>query len=114
MSQDQLFSGIDRRIALDREEGDIAYFNALMLKLEYLTKVIVAGVVACISDDVDRHRYTLEHKLVARRFPRELDRSTEYGPSWTARAIACLRSAGYCKGSDSGRWPIRLALPRHK
>ena len=64
MSQDQLFSGIDKRIALDREEGDIAYFNALMLKLEYLTKVVVAGVVACISDDVDRHRYTLEHKLV--------------------------------------------------
>ncbi len=64
MSQDQMFSGIDTRIALDREEGDIAYLNALMLKLEFLTKVVVAGVVACISDDVDRHRYTLEHKLV--------------------------------------------------
>ena len=64
MAQDQMFIGIDRRIALDREEGDIAYFNALMLKLEYLTKVVVAGVVACISDDIDRHRYTLEHKLV--------------------------------------------------
>ena len=63
-SQDPLFSGIDRRVALDRDEGDIAYFNALMLKLEYLTKVVVAGVVACINDDVDRHRYTLEHKLV--------------------------------------------------
>ncbi len=57
MAQDQMFTGIDRRIALDREEGDIAYFNALMLKLEYLTKVVVAGVVACISDDIDRHRY---------------------------------------------------------
>jgi len=64
MAQDQMFAGIDRRITQDREEGDIAYFNALMLKLEFLTKVVTAGVVACISDDIDRHRYTLEHKLV--------------------------------------------------
>ena len=59
-----LFNGIDERVALDRDEGDVAYFNALMLKLEYVTKVVVSGVVACIGDDVDRHRYTLEHKLV--------------------------------------------------
>ena len=59
-----LFSGIDNRIALDKEEGDFAYLNALMLKLEYLTKVVVSGVVACIGDDVERHRYTLEHQLV--------------------------------------------------
>ena len=35
-----------------------------MLKLEYVTKVVVSGTVACIGDDSDRHRYTLEHKLV--------------------------------------------------
>ena len=59
-----LFAGIDQRVALDREEGDIAYLNALLLKLEYVTKIVVAGIVACIGDDVDRHRYSLEHRLV--------------------------------------------------
>ena len=33
-----LFNGIDERVALDRDEGDVAYFNALMLKLEYVYK----------------------------------------------------------------------------
>ena len=63
-SQNLLFGGIDRRVALDRNEGDIAYFNALMLKLEYLIKIVVCGIVACISDDVERRRYSLEHSLV--------------------------------------------------
>ena len=59
-----LFHGIDNRIALDKEENDNAYFQALSLKLEYVTKVVTCGVVACIGDDADRHRYSLEHKLV--------------------------------------------------
>ena len=61
---DPLFSGIDARIERGREEGDVAYFNALMLKLEYLTKIVVVGVVSCIDDDADGHRYKLEHTLV--------------------------------------------------
>ena len=64
MTQQRLFSRIDDRIALDKEEGDYAYFRALCLKLEFITKVVTAGVVACIGDDVDRHRYSLEYKLV--------------------------------------------------
>ena len=64
MLQQLLFSGIDKRIALDREDSDYAYFQALSLKLEYVTKVVTSGVVACIGDDADRHRYSLEHKLV--------------------------------------------------
>ena len=64
MPTSPLFASIDKRIQLDKEEGDIAYFGALSLKLEYLTKIITAGVVACIGEDTDRHRYTLEHKLV--------------------------------------------------
>ncbi len=64
MADSSLFDRIDRRIALDREEGDYAYFNALMLKLEYITKIVVSGMVSCIGEDSDRHRYTLEHKLV--------------------------------------------------
>ena len=64
MTQKTLFDRLDARIALDKEEGDYAFFHALMLKLEYVTKVVVSGVISCIGDDSERHRYTLEHKLV--------------------------------------------------
>ena len=64
MTRDPLFAKIDARVTLDLEEGDIAYFHALSLKLEYVTKVVVAGVVSCIGEDTDRHRFTLEHELV--------------------------------------------------
>lgn len=64
MTSTRLFDELDHRIALDRDDGDYAYFNALTLKLEYLTKLVVSGVVACIADDTDRQRYSLEHKLV--------------------------------------------------
>ena len=36
----------------------------MTLKLEYLTKLVTAGIFACIGDDVDRHRYSQEHTLV--------------------------------------------------
>ena len=55
---------IDERIAHDKDEGDNPYFNALVLKLEYLTKIVTAGVVASVGDDADRNRYSLEYKLV--------------------------------------------------
>ena len=64
MKHSKLFDDINSRVDLDREDGDLAYFFALMLKLEYLTKIVVAGIVACIGDEADRHRYALEHKLV--------------------------------------------------
>ena len=64
MAQKLLFDGIDKRIALDKEDGNYACFYALSLKLEYITKIVTSGVLACIGDDVDRHRYSLEHKLV--------------------------------------------------
>ncbi len=59
-----LLDKLGDRIALDKEEGDIAYFHALALQLEYITKLVTAGVIACVGDDADRHRYTLEHRLV--------------------------------------------------
>lgn len=59
-----LFAKLGARIALDRDEGDIAYFHALSLELEYVTKLVTAGVVACVGDDADRHRHSLEYKLV--------------------------------------------------
>ena len=64
MTEYPLLNGINNRVEQGKEEGDQAYFYALSLKLEYLTKIVASGVVACIGDDVDRHRYSLEHKLV--------------------------------------------------
>ena len=59
-----LVERMDERVARDRDDGDYAFFHALMLKLEYVTKVVVSAMVACIGDDSERHRYTLEHRLV--------------------------------------------------
>ncbi|MCG5496044.1 NB-ARC domain-containing protein, partial [Ectothiorhodospira variabilis] len=52
------------RTAFDRDEGDIAYYYALMVEIEYLTKLVVAGLISCLGDDVDRNRYSLEYALV--------------------------------------------------
>ena len=64
MAVKALFEGIDKRIRLDKQDSDAAYFQALSLKLEYITKLVTAGFVACISDDPDRHRYSQEYSLV--------------------------------------------------
>jgi len=52
------------RVALSMSEGDVALFYDLGLYLEYVTKIVTAGVVACLGDDANRHRYSLEHKLI--------------------------------------------------
>ena len=64
MAVKPLFHGIDRRIELDREDSNSAYFHALTLKFEYVTKLVTAGVLACVGDESDRHRYSVEHTLV--------------------------------------------------
>jgi len=64
MSVGPLLDELNARIVRDRDDGDIAYFHALLLQLEYVTKLVTAGVVACIAEEPDRHRYSLEHALV--------------------------------------------------
>ena len=64
MTPARLFDDLDNRIALDQQDGDSSYFHALTLKLEYLTKLVTSGVVACIGDDADRQRYSLEYQLL--------------------------------------------------
>jgi hypothetical protein len=64
MTLGPLLAKLSDRITLDREEGDIAYFHALSLELEYITKLVTAGITGCVGDDADRHRYTLEYQLV--------------------------------------------------
>ena len=64
MTEKILFRRIDERVSRDREEGDQAFFNALILKLEFITKIVVASIISCLEDESDRHRYSLEHKLI--------------------------------------------------
>ncbi len=64
MTTEPLFADIDKRLALEKGDSDSAYFIALSLKLEYMTKLVTAGVLACVGDDVGRHRYSIEHRLV--------------------------------------------------
>ncbi|WP_155999673.1 hypothetical protein [Thioalkalivibrio sulfidiphilus] len=64
MSTGPLKDKIRSRINFDGDEGDIAYYYALLLEIEYLTKVLVSGVISCLGDDADRSRYSLEYELV--------------------------------------------------
>jgi hypothetical protein len=52
------------RIEVAREDSDTSLFLHLMYLGEMVTKTIVAGLVAAIVDDRDRHRYRLLHRLV--------------------------------------------------
>ena len=130
-----LFEGIDRRVELDREDSDSAYFHVLTLKLEYLTKLATAGVLACIGDDTDRHRYSVEHTLIransigewihslnallvgsaaqfflpsSRELVKEL--TERVGPSdWRHTAVMAMKQAAEEVGSD-GKLGTRVAL----
>lgn len=46
-----------------KSDSDFTYFFSLLLAGEALTKTVVLGLVAAITDDKDRHRYRLEHQL---------------------------------------------------
>ena len=64
MAHPLLFDRILTRLTLDKDDGDHAYFLSLTLTLEYLTKVITSAVVACIGDDSEQQRYSLEYRLI--------------------------------------------------
>ena len=64
MKTTALFDGLSHRITQAQQDGDSAYFNALTLNLEYITKLVTSGVIACLADDGDRQRYSMEYELV--------------------------------------------------
>ena len=64
MRDNPLFDEIKARVDRDKDEGDIAYFYALLHQFEYITKLVTAGVIACIDQESNRHRYSLEHGIV--------------------------------------------------
>jgi hypothetical protein len=52
------------RVLYARNESDTAYFYSLLFYGEMLTKMVTLGLVSALSDDVERHRYRLFHRLV--------------------------------------------------
>ena len=59
---DRLFQQIDWQVEDARREGDHAYFIRLGLKLEYLTRVVIAGALACLADPEVRRQ--IERRIV--------------------------------------------------
>lgn len=52
------------RIEVEKTDSDLALFNALMYTGELLIKLIVAGMVAAIDDDRERHRERMVRRLL--------------------------------------------------
>lgn len=59
---DRLFHEINWQVQDAMGEGDHAYFVRLGLKLEYLTKVVIAGALACLADPEVRR--VIERRIV--------------------------------------------------
>ena len=52
------------RVEVDRAESDTSLFNTLLYVAEMALKVTIAGLVAAVQDDRERHRYRALHRLV--------------------------------------------------
>jgi tetratricopeptide (TPR) repeat protein len=66
-SEQMAFLPIERmweRTEIARQDSDALMFLSLMCTGEVVTKTIVAGLVAGVKDDRERHRYRLLHGLV--------------------------------------------------
>lgn len=59
-----IINKIKERLESSKNDSDTAYFMDLMLAGEQLTKLISLALVACITDDNKRHRYSQEHRLL--------------------------------------------------
>ncbi len=59
-----IITKIKERLESSKNDSDTAYFMDLMLAGEQLTKLISLALVACITDDNKRHRYSQEHRLL--------------------------------------------------
>lgn len=58
------FARMLQRVETEKQDSDTSYFFALMYFGELVTKFTVAGLVAAVLNDKDRHRYTQLHRLV--------------------------------------------------
>jgi hypothetical protein len=62
---DLILRRMQDRVANDRIDGDAAYFDAVMLQCELITKLTLLGALALLDPDLDSHyRYDVEYTLV--------------------------------------------------
>ena len=68
MNEDlKTFAPLDRvreRVSQEKADSDVAFFYSLLFYGEFMTKLLVAALVATIQDDKDRTRYALSYSLV--------------------------------------------------
>lgn len=55
---------IYERVSIAKNDSDTSYFLYLMYTGEQLTKLITAGLISCINDDSERHRYSQIFRLI--------------------------------------------------
>ena len=65
---------IVERTSIDKEDGDIAFFYALMHQAEYLTKLAIAGIVSCLSSDTDSSRMATAKPKGMRKYQPKISR----------------------------------------
>lgn len=58
------FERMEEKVNQAQEESDADYFDKLMRLGEMVMKFGIAGLVAAIGEDPDRHRYRFTHRLV--------------------------------------------------
>ncbi len=58
------FDMFNKRLNLSKDESDSSYFIELLLKGEFLTKIIATVVVSSIINDKERTKYKYEYRLV--------------------------------------------------
>ncbi len=128
------------RVARARDDSDVAYFYDLLNAGEMLLKLVTAGLVACVEEDRDRHRYRLEYGLVradgvgewasamddvltgpasqvlaeeARREQRQLTQGYRLTDSdWQPRAVGLLDEARRAIDTDVEQLPRRVSARR--
>ncbi len=125
------------RIARARDDSDVAYFYALLNAGELLVKLAIAGLLSCIEDDRERHRYRLEFEVVhadglggwssvlddaltgpasqvlashARGMQRELTQTLRArGTEWQPQAIGLLYDASIAVDASTAPLPAKVA-----
>ena len=131
---------ISERIKKARSDSDVAYFYDLLHAGEMVVKLATAGLVACVDEDRERHRYRLEYDLVhadglgawssalsdaltgpasqilvseARGTQRELTQTFRVsGPEWQPQAVALLHEARLVIDEDISLLPTKVGVRR--
>ncbi len=133
-------SQIYERLEKARNDSDVAYFYDLLHAGEMVVKLATAGLVACVDEDRERHRYRLEYDLAhadslgawssalsdaltgpasqiliaeARATQRELTQTFRMsGPEWQPQAVAFLHEARLAIDRDIGPLPTKVGARR--